>query len=362
MAGLNFFKMNKERVVVAMSGGVDSSVAAALLKSDGYEVIGITMCFSITDSAKKKPSCCGREGIEDARRVAHKLNIRHYVLNMQKPLKKYVIDNFLQEYSNGRTPNPCILCNQYLKFGLLLEKARSLGAKYLATGHYARIDRGLLKKGRDRKKDQSYFLYRLGQEQLRHILFPLGDYTKEEVRGLARKFALSVAEKAASQEICFLPQDDYRSFVKAELKDKLKPGMIVDREGNILGQHRGVAFYTVGQREGLGIAKGYPLYITKIDPRSNRITVGSRKDAEVSKFSLQNLHFISKPAENKFVARVRIRYNHKEAPAGITVSGTRAVVCFGKPQFAVCAGQSAVFYNRNTVLGGGIIEKVREQR
>ena len=202
--------MKKGRVVVAMSGGVDSSVAAALLKEQGYEVIGITMCFNLVDAERKRPACCGIQGIEDARRVAHKLGIRHYVLNMQKPLNEYVIKDFLSEYAHGRTPNPCVRCNQYLKFDLLLKKALSLEAKFLATGHYARIAKTksglMLKKAKDLHKDQSYFLYRLGQEQLKHILFPLGNYTKTEVRELARKFGLSVAEKKGSQEICFLPQ------------------------------------------------------------------------------------------------------------------------------------------------------------
>ncbi|MDP2918143.1 MAG: tRNA 2-thiouridine(34) synthase MnmA, partial [bacterium] len=204
----------KERVVVAMSGGVDSSTAAALLKAEGYEVIGITMCFNLPDVISKKPRCCGLQGIEDARRVAHKLGIKHYVLNMQKVLEERVIKDFCREYLRGRTPNPCVKCNQYIKFDALLKKAVSLGAKYLATGHYARIKGGFLKKAKDLKKDQSYFLYRLKQRQLKKTLFPLGDYTKDEVRSLARKFNLPVAQKQESQEICFLPQTDYREFLK----------------------------------------------------------------------------------------------------------------------------------------------------
>ncbi|MCX5704316.1 MAG: tRNA 2-thiouridine(34) synthase MnmA, partial [Candidatus Omnitrophica bacterium] len=238
----------KERVVVAMSGGVDSSVAAALLKEQGYEVIGITLCFNLAASARKKPACCSIQGIEDARRVAHKLGIRHYVLNMQKVLWARVIKDFCGEYTKGRTPNPCVRCNQYIKFGALLKKARSLDAKFLATGHYAKIiktSQGYqLKKARDKLKDQSYFLYRLAQNQLKHILFPLGDYTKDEVRGLARKFKLPVAEKLASQEICFLPSADYREFLKARVPGSIKPGAIVDSQGELIGQHKGIAFYT----------------------------------------------------------------------------------------------------------------------
>ncbi|MDD4908821.1 MAG: tRNA 2-thiouridine(34) synthase MnmA, partial [Candidatus Omnitrophica bacterium] len=222
----------KKRVVVAMSGGVDSSVAAGLLKNKGFEVIGVTMCFNIPDRPTRKPSCCGLSGIEDARRVCHKLGLKHYVLNFSRILEKKVIDNFCAEYLSGRTPNPCVRCNQHIKFTALLKKALALEARYLATGHYARIEKirvpgtgspkYLLKKAKDPRKDQTYFLYRLDQAQLRHILFPLGNYTKDQVRALARKMDLPVAEKPGSQEICFLPQDDYRLFLKQRLTGKEK--------------------------------------------------------------------------------------------------------------------------------------------
>lgn len=355
-------------MVVAMSGGVDSSVAAALLKQQGYEVIGITMCFNLPDSTTKRPSCCGIQGIEDARRVSHKLGIKHYVLNFSKVLKEKVIKEFCLEYLKGRTPNPCVRCNQYLKFDALLKKALSLDARYLATGHYARIEKVtrlglrvpsyLLKKAKDKHKDQSYFLYRIKSSQLRHILFPLGDYLKSEVRGMAREFSLTVAEKLASQEICFLPDADYRGFLQAQDKTCLKPGPIIDKENNILGQHKGVAFYTIGQREGLGIAKGYPIYVIKINPKNNTITVGKKEDVYAKEFLLKNTHFIVTPSKKKVALKVRIRYNHREALAELIFLKDKIKVKFKSPQFAVTPGQSAVFYDNDVVLGGGIIDKI----
>jgi tRNA-specific 2-thiouridylase len=359
--------MDKKRVIVAMSGGVDSAVAAALLKEQGYEVIGITMCFNLPDTSRRRPGCCGIQGIRDAQRVAHKLGIKHYVLNMRKPLEERVIKDFASEYLKGRTPNPCVRCNQYLKFGLLLKQALSLGAQYLAPGHYARIVKTLsselrtanylLKKAKDKKKDQSYFLYRLGQRQLKHIIFPLGNYTKDAVRKLAKRFALPVADKLASQEICFLP-DDYRNFLKARMKEGIKPGLVIDKEGNILGQHQGIAFYTIGQREGLGIARGYPVYITKIDSRNNQITLGKKEDAFRKEFTIKQPHFILRLLKKNIELKVRIRYNHKENLAELTPRGKRIRVKFKKPQFAITPGQSAVFYDGDAVIGGGIIEQV----
>jgi tRNA-specific 2-thiouridylase len=362
----------RERVVVAMSGGVDSSVAAALLKEQGYEVIGITLCFNLPDSNTKRPTCCGLQGIEDARRVAHKLGIKHYVLNFSRVLEEKVITDFCQEYLKGRTPNPCIRCNQYIKFDALLKKAFTLDAQFLATGHYARITKTnggySLKKARDFWKDQSFFLYRLNQSQLKHIIFPLADYTKAKVRGMADGFNLPVADKLASQEICFLPDNDYCNFLKRHIsatggsafggKTGIKPGPILDKEGHILGQHRGIAFYTIGQRQGLGIAKGYPLYVIKIDSKNNSITAGRKEDVYAQEFFLKDVHFIRQPLKKKVALKVRIRYNHPEAPAQALFLASKAKVKFKKPQFAITPGQSAVFYDKDTVLGGGIIDKV----
>ncbi len=343
--------MKNKRVVVGMSGGVDSSVAAALLNKQGYEVIGITMRL-------------GRSlrGIKDARRVAHKLGIRHYVLDMRKSLEEQVIGYFCQEYACGRTPNPCVVCNQSLKFGELLKKALSFGAAFLATGHYARIaktPRGLLiRKAKDLKKDQSYFLYRLNQGQLRHIIFPLGNYTKEEVRGLARRFGLAVAEKKGSQEICFLPGDDYRAFLRARINKGIRPGLVLDSQGHIAGKHKGIAYYTIGQREGLGIARGYPVYITKIDASTGTICIGPRAEAVKQEALLKDLHFSLKPIKKRVALKVKIRYNHKEAEAKFIPSGNKAKIIFKKPQFAITPGQSAVFYEKDRVLGGAIIDEV----
>lgn len=354
--------MMKKRIVVAMSGGVDSAVAAALLNKEGYEVIGVTMCFNLPDSNSKRPTCCGVQGIEDARRVAYKLGIKHYALNMQKDLYKQVIQDFCHEYLSGRTPNPCVRCNQYLKFGTLLKKAFSFGAQFLATGHYCRIVKARagyqLKKARDLKKDQSYFLYRLTQEQMRHILFPLGEYTKNAVRRIAREFKLPVANKLASQEICFLPNIDYRGFLKTQKNALIRPGPVVNQQGRLLGEHKGIAFYTIGQRQGLGIAMGYPVYITRIDAKSNQITVGSKKDVLAREFLVKEPHFILRPHKKKFAAKVKIRYNHREAQAELISENAKIKICFKKPQFAITSGQSAVFYAGDQVLGGGIIGEV----
>lgn len=356
----------KKFIAVAMSGGVDSSVGAALLKKQGHEVIGLTMCFNLAEQDGKKPSCCGLAGIEDARRVAWQLGIRHYVINLDKDFSRDVIQNFYQEYLNGRTPNPCVRCNQFIKFGILLKKALNLGAQSLATGHYARIVKSkqgyLLKKARDRKKDQSYFLYRLSQQELKHLIFPLGNFTKPQVRKMAADLGLNVAKKQDSQEICFLPEGKPGDLIKAKNLKSVKPGDLVDKDGNILGIHQGIPFYTIGQRHGLGIAKGYPLYVTKINAKTNRITVGQRQEVYRTGFIIKEGHFLNKPFKKKIEIKVRIRYNHKEEAAVVYPVGGKLKVLFKDPQFAVTCGQSAVFYDKDTVLGGGIIQKVINER
>jgi tRNA-uridine 2-sulfurtransferase len=351
----------KKRVVVAMSGGVDSSVAAALLKKKGYEVVGMTMCFRIPEPQTATPSCCGIQGIEDARRMSLSLGIRHHVITLQDVFNKKVIDDFCDEYSKGRTPNPCIRCNQFVKFDALLKKALQLDADYLATGHYAKVTHWRngywLGKARDPKKDQSYFLYRLSQKQLKHILFPVGGYTKSQVRLMAREFGLDVATKSDSQEICFLPSGDYRDFLSQRIR--FTPGAIVDKEGRMLGKHKGVPLYTVGQRQGLGIAWKYPLYITAINAGTNTITVGPLEEAHKREFFIAEPHFVSDKPKKKIVLKVKIRYNHKESPAEIIPGRARVRVVFKKPQFAITPGQSAVFYQNGKVAGGGIIDEVK---
>ena len=366
----------KERVAVAMSGGVDSSVAAALLKQQGYEVIGMTMRFGPFHYDKEIAGYYGIKSLEDSRRVTRKLGIKHYILDFTDYFRDRIVRDFYREYLKGRTPNPCVRCNQYIKFGVLMNEAFLKDAEFLATGHYARIEkvtkspacrtgrqghkvtRYLLRKAGDLKKDQSYFLYRLNQKQLSHILFPLSDYTKEEVRKIAGEFDLPVADKSDSQEICFLGSADYREFLKMGINFRYKPGYIVDKNGKIIGEHKGIPFYTIGQRQGLGIALGYPAYVTKIDSKTNQITLGNKEDCYKSEFFIKKPYFISKILKKKIAVRVRIRYNHREAEASLTISQRSVRVSFKKPQFAITPGQSAVFYKEDIVLGGGVIDKV----
>lgn len=368
----------KKRIVVAMSGGVDSSVAAALLVQKGFEVVGITMCFG-TEVGKsiraKRPLCCGPEAINDARRVANILGIKHYVLNFAKDLERFVIQDFVNEYCSGRTPNPCVRCNKFIKFGALLKKARSLDAHFLATGHYARIELDkknkeyLLRKGRDSVKEQSYFLYSIDKDILPFILTPLGEFRKNQVRNLARKFNLPVHEKAGSQEICFIKDTDYRKFLQQRLsqdKRKINPGPILDLEGKVLGRHKGIAFYTIGQRQGLGVAFSQPLYIVDINAKLNTITLAVKRKTYCQGLIADNLNFLHPVNERKLDLKVKIRYNQQEVKAGVYLSDLpsqkniktlTAEVNFLKPLRSVAPGQAIVFYKRDRVIGGGTIRQ-----
>ncbi|NLP18454.1 MAG: tRNA 2-thiouridine(34) synthase MnmA [Firmicutes bacterium] len=359
----------KNVVVVAMSGGVDSSVTAALLLERGYEVIGMTMQICppgegpVPDGGSRIG--CSSSAVDDARRVADKLGISHYVTNLEAAFQEKVIDYFTAEYAQGRTPNPCIACNRYIKFAALLDRALALGGHYLATGHYARVmysasrGRYLVHKGVDPRKDQSYALYVLSQEQLSHSLFPLGELTKDGTRALAAKWGLEVAGKPDSQEICFIPDNDYRGFLLREIPAKIKPGPLLDLKGNVLGTHRGLPYYTIGQRRGLGLAAPEPLYVVDIDVGRNAIIVGSTEELWRRELVAEELNFIAIPSllESMEVTAM-IRYNSPEVRARVRpLPQGRALVSFVEPVRAPTPGQSVVFYQGDLLIGGGIIKK-----
>jgi len=356
-----------------MSGGVDSSVAAALLKEQGYDVIGVTMkLFSLPKDycrSENLRSCCGWKATEDAHRVAISLGISHYVVDFRDQFDKSVIKNFCGEYSKGRTPNPCIRCNQYIKFDFLMKKLKAFEADYLATGHHARVEydtrseRYFLKKGKDKKKDQSYFLYPLTQKQLSRILMPIGNFTKEEVREKAQKLGLSVAQRHESQEICFIPDNDYVRFLRQRIPSAFRPGPIVDRENRVLGKHEGIAHFTIGQRKGMGIAASQPLYVLSMQSDTNTIVVGPSNQLYEKTLLASQMNLISKAKITKPLnVGAKIRYKHREAKALLTPLDTdQILVEFEKPQRAITPGQAVVFYDRNVVVGGGIIHKSGEK-
>ena len=347
-----------------MSGGVDSSVTAALLKEEGHEVIGISM--QVWDhsrfSGESFGSCCSLDDIHDARRVAEQLDIPFYVVNFEEEFQRLVIDDFVAEYFRGRTPNPCVRCNQRVKFELLLRKAGELGADFLATGHYARIERDdtgrcRLLTGIDRGKDQSYFLFTLTQQQLGRTLFPLGGMTKPEVRRLAARFALRVAEKGESQEICFIPDNDYVRFLEEERAPGLLSGKIVDSRGKVLGTHDGTYRYTVGQRKGLGIAHPQPLYVLRVDAERREVVVGERDELDAGGLVAGNINWVVSPPTAPFEATCKIRYRHQPVPCRVEpLPEHRAEVRFLQPEKSVTPGQAVVFYQGDVVLGGGWIE------
>jgi tRNA-specific 2-thiouridylase len=350
-----------------MSGGVDSSTAAWLLKEKGYEVIGATMCIGTMDRAQGGPArCCGLADIEDARRVALQLEIPFYVFHLREEFEKEVIQYFCEEYARGRTPNPCILCNERVKFGSFLKRALELEADFIATGHYARLDfdegadRYLLKKGVDRRKDQSYVLFSLTQGQFRRTLFPLGEHLKEDVRKIALQLGLRVHDKPESQEVCFIQESSYHFFLSERLKESVESGPILDKEGKVLGKHKGIPFYTIGQRRGLRLAKGRPLYVIGIDREKNAIIVGGEEEVYGDTFIVDSVNWIV-PREMipSHKTQVKIRYNHPGSEASISPEGEDELeVRFRSPQKAITPGQAAVFYDGEMVLGGGWIKEV----
>ncbi len=358
-------KMNK-KVVVGMSGGVDSSVAAYVLKEQGYDVIGVTMQIwqdEDTETVSDNGGCCGLSAVDDARRVAERLDIPYYVLNFKQDFKNMVIDYFIDEYLKGRTPNPCIACNRYVKWESMLQKSLQLGADYIATGHYARISRHpitnrfCLKKSATSEKDQTYALYNLTQEQLERTLMPVGDYTKEEVRKIATEIGLKIANKPDSQEICFIPDNDYGKFIEESGRGKSVEGNFVDTSGKILGKHKGILHYTVGQRKGLGLSLGKPVFVKTIDAVNNRVVISDNEELFVREVSASNFNFMAFDNLDEPTRLLgKIRYSHKAGACTAVVKDGKLSCTFDEPQRAITPGQAIVLYDGDYVVGGGVIE------
>ena len=357
--------MGKGRVIVAMSGGVDSSVAALLLQRQGYDVVGVTMRLWTEERDDLPPlrkGCCSVEDIDDARRVCQVIGAPHYVQNFEREFQQHVVDYFVREYERGRTPHPCLACNDKIKFDFLLRRAMFLEADYIATGHYARINRedGRLRllKGLDSNKDQSYVLFTLTQAEMKRLLLPVGDYPKDEIRKLASEAGLSVADKPDSQEICFIPDGDYRKFVGQ--RSAPQPGEMVDADGRLLGTHPGVQFFTVGQRRGLGLngGSGKPMHVIKIDAAANRVVLGPEDHLYGARLWASGVSFTSGRVveSGPLAVTAKIRYKASEFPAEVTPHGEWAEILFREPQRAVTPGQAVVFYQGDEMIGGGIIE------